>query len=79
MKDNKVDVIKIDVEGAEQSVFDGMKDMISKNNKLAIITEFYPKAIKSFGDSPEKYLKSFIDAGFKLYRVKGKEFMDIIL
>ncbi len=77
LKDSKVDVIKIDVEGAEQSVFDGMKDIIAKNNKLAVITEFYPKAIKSFGDSPEKYLKTFFNSGFKLYIVKGKEFVNI--
>jgi FkbM family methyltransferase len=77
LKNEKVDVIKIDVEGAEQSVFDGMKDIIAKNNKLAVITEFYPKAIRNFGNSPKEYLKSFIDAGFKLYRVKGKEFINI--
>lgn len=77
LEDSKVDVIKIDVEGAEQSVFNGMKDIIAKSDKLAIITEFYPKAIKNFGDSPLKYLQSFIDAGFKLYKVEDKEFVNI--
>jgi len=66
---NNIDVIKIDVEGAEPAVFRGMQKVISINKKIALITEFYPNALKRCGVSPETYLQSIIDSGFILYRI----------
>ncbi len=63
------DVIKIDVEGAEPAVLIGMHDILAKSEKMAVITEFYPRAIASFGYAPEAYLRAFTDVGFLLYRL----------
>ncbi len=64
-----IDVVKIDVEGAELKVLRGMKQIISKNNKLAIITEFFPQAIIDSGESPSQYLQDLVAHGFTLFRI----------
>lgn len=69
----KIDMIKIDVEGAEWSVFQGMPQILQKNRKLRIFTEFNPGSIREFGGKPEEYLKLFLDQGFKLYHINEKE------
>ena len=66
---SKVDVIKVDVEGVEPKVLAGMKNIISANNKMVILTEFFPSALKESGAEPSSYLLELIDMGFMLYRV----------
>ena len=66
---NKVDVIKVDVEGAEPKVMAGMKQVIAANHKMALLTEFFPDALRESGIDPRSYLQDIIDLGFMLYRV----------
>lgn len=48
----RVDVIKIDVQGAEYAVFSGLDTLIRRSlPDLAIITEFYPKGLAFAGFS----------------------------
>ncbi|MBU3925958.1 FkbM family methyltransferase, partial [Patescibacteria group bacterium] len=78
LKDKKIDVIKIDVEGFEPVVLEGMKNIIKNNDKISIITEFYPEAIKKAGYSPEKYKNDLKDLGFKLNEFgEGKKLINI--
>ncbi len=65
----KVDIIKMDIEGAEVLVLEGMTKTIGKNPKLIIFTEFYPEAIKRLGYSPLKFLKNLMDSGFSLSEI----------
>src|SRR3989304_10413899 len=39
---HKIDVIKMDVQGSEMEVLNGMTNIINQNEKLEIITEFWP-------------------------------------
>ena len=63
---NGVDVVKIDVEGMEPAVLRGMENLIKANESMAIITEYYPKAISNAGYSPNDYLESLKKSGFRL-------------
>ena len=54
----KPDFLKMDVQGSEPSILAGMKNVISLNPNLKIITEFYGAAIEDLGNSPEEYLKA---------------------
>jgi FkbM family methyltransferase len=65
----KIDLIKMDVEGAESGVISGMKSLLSKNYALKIITEFFPLGIQGFGGNPRKFLEFFTEAGFKLFNI----------
>jgi len=72
-QDNRVDVVKIDVEGAEPKVLAGMKQLVTGNLKMAILTEFFPKALKDSGASPAQFLQDLVDLGFILYRIDEDE------
>lgn len=62
----KVDVIKMDIEGAEIMAIEGMLETIKKSQNLIIFTEFYPKAIRRLNQSPIAYLNRLVELGFSL-------------
>jgi len=61
-----VDIIKMDIEGAEPLVLEGMRETIARNHALTIIFEFHPNAIRRLGYSPLKFLKTFKKFGFSM-------------
>lgn len=63
----RMDVVKIDVEGAELDVLAGMSGLIAKNKDLAIVAEFGPEHLGRVGQTPAQWFKAFADAGFKAY------------
>lgn len=63
----RMDVVKIDVEGAELDVLAGMSGLIANNKDLAIVAEFGPEHLKRVGQTPAQWFKAFADAGFKAY------------
>ncbi len=65
----RLDVVKIDVEGAELDVLAGMKGVVAKNPDLAIVAEFGPEHLKRVGQTPAQWFKAFADAGFKAYLI----------
>ncbi len=66
-KGNKVDVIKVDAEGAEMAIIQGMKGILEANPDLILFTEFFPRTIRAFGHSPKEYVKRIAEYGFKVY------------
>jgi len=60
-----VDVVKIDVEGAELEVLAGMRRIIERNPGLAIIVEFGPSHLERIGTSPEHWLAAFAAHGYE--------------
>ena len=65
----RMDVVKIDVEGAELDVLAGMKGLIGKNPDLAVVAEFGPEHLTRVGQTPSQWFKAFSDAGFKPYLI----------
>jgi FkbM family methyltransferase len=63
----RMDVVKIDVEGAELDVLAGMSGLIAKNKDLAIVAEFGPEHLGRVGQTPAQWFKAFADSGFKAY------------
>lgn len=62
--DQRVDFIKIDVQGAEGVVFDGAERVISKN-KPKILVEFWPYGLKNLGTDPDIFLKKMEAWGYR--------------
>lgn len=60
-ENRRIDVIKIDIEGAEVRAFSGMEKLIEENEKLKMFIEFYPDAIREMGDSPEDFARRLLD------------------
>lgn len=59
----KVDVMKIDVEGMEPFVFEGMKETIERNPQLKIIVEYSP----SIYSKPQEFTE-FLFSTFNVYQ-----------
>jgi FkbM family methyltransferase len=73
LKGNKVDFVKMDVEGAEGKALAGMSKIIKENKKLKILTEFFPSLLAELGTNPEKYLESLVGHGFRIYDINGRK------
>jgi len=63
---HEISLIKIDVEGAEPLVIEGMLETLKKNTKAVIVFEFSPAYIKNFGVQPSEFLSSLIQNRYEL-------------
>lgn len=68
----KISFVKIDVEGAELGVLEGMKSLLELNKKLEILIEFIPPYIKEFGANPIDILILLENYNFKIHLVNYK-------
>lgn len=61
------DVVKIDVEGAEGFVLDGMKNaLVSSHCPQHIFLELHIRYLPKFGTTPEAVLQKLFEAGYKV-------------
>lgn len=67
--DYKIDVIKVDVQGSEMDVLEGMTNILNQNDNLKIIIEFWPEGIRNSGSSPRVLLNRLVESGFRLYQI----------
>ncbi len=72
-KDIKIDLIKMDIQGAEALAISGMEESIKRIGKTTLITEFWPDSVRKIGKSPEEFLEKLISLGFDLYNINGKK------
>ena len=56
-----IDVIKMDVEGAELLALSGMYRIIRESEDLKMFVEFFPLLIKEMGDSPEEFIRRLLE------------------
>jgi FkbM family methyltransferase len=63
----RVDLVKVDVEGTELAVLEGMTRIISDNPELAIIAEFGPSHLQASQTAPEQWFSAFRNRGFEPY------------
>lgn len=62
-----VDIIKIDIEGAEIMALKGMQEIIKNSTNLKIFIEIYPQAIERLGYAPTELLTTLDSFGFSLH------------
>jgi len=64
----KIDFIKIDIQGFELTAFKGMQNLLSKQNNLKIIAEYWPHGFKRAGTSAIEFYDFFdkLNYQFKL-------------
>jgi len=78
-KDNKyqnlISLIKMDIQGAEGKAIMGMKNLLIKNKKLKLITEFWPYGLVKSGTNPNQLLLELSNLGFipTIISKKGKK------
>lgn len=65
----RVDIVKIDAEGAEPLIVRGMQQVIKRNPKIRILLEFAPVHLKRAGSNPLELLDEFASLGFDIRRI----------
>ena len=60
----KISLIKVDVEGAELLVLQGMKRILEENPEIILVVEFGPSHLYRVGQSVEQWLDAFKKCGF---------------
>lgn len=61
----RVDVIKIDTEGAEGMILEGMQATLRRHEEARLLVEFFPKLLDSFGYDPAQVLAGLQSLGFE--------------
>jgi FkbM family methyltransferase len=69
----RIDMIKIDVEGFEPLVFEGMKKTLAQNPQLQVIMEYSP-----FSYPDAKKFSDFIFNEFTVYRIKDVDRVELV-
>jgi FkbM family methyltransferase len=59
-----VDVVKIDVEGAEDAVLEGMQQGFAANRYRSVVLELHPGHFRAAGIDPARPIRRLLEAGF---------------
>ena len=69
----RVDAIKIDVEGAELKVIKGAKNLLSRPDKPLLMLEVNPSALRAAGTTPEELFSEVLSFGYEPFVIsKGR-------
>jgi FkbM family methyltransferase len=66
-----INVLKVDVEGAEIMVLKGMKNLVAENSIETLIIEFFPMIMKNAGFDESKFYRA-IAANFSIHIIDPK-------
>jgi len=67
--DRPIDFIKIDTQGAEGVIFEGLTGIVKANKDLRIAIEWWPSAVQDMGYDAEKLLTMVSSLGFHFYEL----------
>jgi len=71
-KENSIDLIKLDVQGAEALALKGMDKILKTNNRLKMIVDFFPILLEKMGDSPKEFISRILnDYHFSVFVIPG--------
>jgi FkbM family methyltransferase len=68
-----VDLIKMDVEGCEHAVFDGMRQLSRRNPRMSLIFEFHHSNLQRTETNPELLIARVRELGFCKFRALWRE------
>ncbi len=73
-KPRNVSFIKIDVQGYELAVCQGMQETLCQNPDITIVLEFMPSAMRELGFEPSDLIDFLVERDFEVYRLhpRGK-------
>lgn len=64
-----VDLVKLDVQGAEMSALRGMTGLLAASPDVTLITELDVGCMVANGDDPREYIQALVDLGFRLHHI----------
>ncbi len=66
-RESRVDFVKVDTQGAEAVIVDGLDRLIRENDRIELVVEFWPKALDQFGRDSDAFLAKLEGYGFRFY------------
>jgi FkbM family methyltransferase len=66
---DKINFVKMDIQGAEGNALKGMAGLIKNNKKIKILTEFWPTGLNNFYFDSKKFLEILEDCSFNFYDI----------
>lgn len=67
--ERRVDIVKIDAQGAELLALRGMKRIVAANPEIIVIVKFLPACLARAGTSAEQFLREISALGFTVARI----------
>ncbi len=71
IKNQKVQLIKMDIQGFEMQAVQGMKETFKNNPQLKIVSEFWPYGLRKSGSSAIDYFKFLNELEFNLFLIQN--------
>lgn len=68
-----VDIVKVDVQGFEGRVLEGMPNLIAGSDQLTLLVEFSPELLDEAGTDPVEFLGSLREQGLRLFEIDERE------
>jgi FkbM family methyltransferase len=68
-KNNRVDYVKLDIQGADFKAIKGMANTLKNNPDIMIQSEFWPAGMLHMGIDPSEYLQTLEAQGFIVYDI----------
>jgi FkbM family methyltransferase len=73
----EISLVKIDVEGSEERVLDGMSQLFENSGKLNVILEYHPPLLERSGVDPREFLHRLTTSNFNVRCINdGQPSMD---
>lgn len=69
IKNRKIDFIKVDTQGAEGLILQGMIETIAANPKLVMVMEYTPSALRAVGTDPSEFLAALQKMDFRFFNL----------
>lgn len=68
----EVNVVKIDIEGAEMDALRGMEDFVQRSKEMTMFIELNPRTLRQFDSSPLELWSKLCDMNFKIMAINRK-------
>jgi FkbM family methyltransferase len=73
----RVDVIKMDIQGFEAQALGGMLHTLRNNAHLVLLSEFWPYGLRRSGSSARAYRQALLDLGFHAWILRGADLVPL--
>lgn len=72
---SEVNMVKIDIEGAELDALRGMEDIVQRSKQMAMFIELNPRTLRQFGSDPLELWSKLCDMNFEIMAISGKQLL----